>query len=130
MQFKAPFLTISDHPQILRLVVMGKIQQGGVLNNQILPRLPAVRARPFQVRQHNPPKIHRGIIEESVCGFELSPVREGLRQGPAWTGGKVGGDVHKAFATTWVAQFGKRKFILGPLTSWLQSCYTYKPTGE
>jgi hypothetical protein len=130
MQFKTSSLTVSDYTQILSPPVTGKIQIAGVLNNQILSRLPTSQARPFQVGLQNPLKIHCRIIEESIGGFELSPVRKGLRQGPAGTGGKLGNDVHKAFITTWVAQFGKRKFLLGPLTSWLQSGSTHKPTGE
>jgi hypothetical protein len=110
--------------------VSGKIQIAGVLNHQILPRRSTGQARPFQVGLQNLIKIHCPIIEESIGGFELSPIREGLRQCPAGIGGKSGGNVHKAFAKTWVSQFGKRKFVLGPLTSWLQSCYTHEPTGE
>jgi hypothetical protein len=37
-----------------------------------------------------------------------------------WTAGanrKLGGDIHKAFSTTCVAQLGKRKLVLGPLIS-------------
>ena len=130
MQFKTPSLAVADHAQTLGLPVRGIIQVAGILNNQILPRLPTSQARPFQVRLQNSLKIHGRIIEESIGSFELGPVREGLRQRPAWIGGKLGGDVHKAFNTTWVAQFGIRKFVLGPLTSWLQSCCTHKPTGE
>src|ERR1035441_403979 len=130
MQFKTPAPAVADHPQILGPGVTGKIQFAGVLNNQILPRLPTSQTRPFQVGLQNSLKIHCRIIEEWIGGFELSPVREDLRQCPAWMGGKLGGDVHQAFTTTWVAQLGKRKFVLGPLTSWLQSGYTHKPTGE
>jgi hypothetical protein len=94
MQFKTPAPAVADHPQILGPGVTGKIQFAGVLNNQILPRLPTSQTRPFQVGLQNSLKIHCRIIEESIGGFELSPVREDLRQCPAWMGGKLGGDVH------------------------------------
>jgi hypothetical protein len=130
MQFKTSSLAVSDYTQILGPSVMGKIQIAGVLNYQILPGLPACQPRPFQVGPQNLLIIHRCIIEEPIGGFEISPLRKGLRQGSPRVGGKLGGDVHKAFIKTWVPQVGKRKFLLSPLTSWLQSGYTHKPTGE
>ena len=130
MQFKAPPVAVPNHAQILRLSVTGKIQVAGVLNNQILPWLSASPARPFQMGLQHPLKIHRSIIEESIGRFEFSPVWKGLGRGSPGTGGEIGGDFHKAFIETWLAQIGKRKFLPGPLTSWLQSCCTHKPTGE
>jgi hypothetical protein len=58
---------------------MGKIQIRGVLDNQILPRLPTAHARSFQVRLQDILKVHYWIIEESIGAFEFSPVRQSLR---------------------------------------------------
>jgi hypothetical protein len=75
-------------------------------------------------------EVHRWIIKESIGSFEFGPLWKGLRQGPARSDGKVGGDFHKASIKTWLAQVGKCKLLLGPLTSRLQSGCTHKPTGE
>src|SRR5579859_5113176 len=116
MQLKAPALSVPNDAQILSSPMLRKIQISRVLQNHILPRLTTSPARSLPMGPLNIAKTHRRVLEKPIGTFKLSPICKCLRHGPSRVGCKFGGDVHKAFVTTWVAQFGKRKLFLGPLT--------------
>jgi hypothetical protein len=94
------------------------IQQGRVLDEQILSGLAAGLACPFHMGCHYSLKAYSPLSKKTVGGFEFGPIPKGLRQHPSGTGGQMFSNIHQTFIATLISQLGKPKFILRPLSRW------------
>jgi hypothetical protein len=94
------------------------IQQGRVLDEQIVSGLAAGLACSFHRGRHYSLKAYSPLSKKTVGGFEFGPIPKGLRQHPSGTGGQMFSNIHQAFIATLISQLGEPKFILRPLSRW------------
>ena len=94
------------------------IQQGRVLDEQIVSGLAAGLACPFHLGRHYSLKAYSPLSKKTVGGFEFGPIPKGLRQHPSGSGGQMFSNIHQAFIATLTSQLGESKFILRPLSRW------------
>src|SRR5687768_2577867 len=71
---------VSQPAQTSGMLVRGKIQLGRILQKEIFPRLATALARPLPVRFDHSLIAHLRITKQSVGRFQLTPLRQSLRQ--------------------------------------------------
>src|ERR1039457_2820190 len=95
--------------------MVGIVQEGGVLDQQILPRLLTPRQRLLPVELLNLLQAKLDMIQQPVNGFELLPLRKSLGQ---CAGGRLRQGrrhLHQTIGTPSVSQCDRAKFCLCPL---------------
>ena len=115
VQFKAPPGPVADDAQILGGRMMAVIQEGGVLDEQIVAGLAAGLAGALQMGCQHRLEGDAALAKEAVGSLELGPVGAGLGQRAAGRGGQAGGDFQQALLAARVTQLGEGEFGLGPL---------------
>ena len=115
VQPQTPATPITNRAHLLGRRMIGIVQVGGVLDQQILAGLLAGRPGALPVRLLNLLEGNLGLIEKPVGGFEFPPRGKGLRQCAARLLNQIRGDFHQALGAASVPQLGRRKFRFGPL---------------
>ena len=122
VQGKTSSAAVADHAEILGGRRVAVIQKRGVLDEQILSGLTATLPGALQRRGQHSLEGDSSLPEETIGGFEVGPVGEGLGQRSPRPGGEAGGDFHQTLMATRITQLGEGELGLGPLGRWQQRC--------